>query len=401
MKLRRILLSILLLSAILAGIPSCKKAPPGYPVGDPEQTLFVYMPWSTDLTGFFERNLKDIEGAVAAGVLEGKNRAVVFFMTSVRDAEMFELVYDRGKCVRRTLRTYKDPAFTTVEGITSILEDVKRFAPAPSYSMTVSCHGLGWVPIEAMSSLSADRPKGHWEYGEEEGKYLTRWFGGKTNDCRTNIATFAEGIAGAGIKMEYILFDDCYMSCVEVAYDLREVTDYVIACPTEIMAFGMPYAVIARHLVGDIDYRAICEDFIGFYSNPDNLQDVKRLCGTIGITDCSEMDELAAIMKEINSRFTFDQSLVGSVQTMCGYYPPLFFDCGSYVEKLCKDETLLQRFMDQLERTIPYKGHTENYYSGGRGEVYIGTFSGTTISDPSYNQWASGKATTAWYKATH
>lgn len=45
--------------------------------------------------------------------------------------------------------------------------------------------------------------------------------------------------------MEYILFDDCYMSSLEAAYDLRHVTRHLIACPTEIMAYGMPYSHIA------------------------------------------------------------------------------------------------------------------------------------------------------------
>lgn len=47
------------------------------------------------------------------------------------------------------------------------------------------------------------------------------------------------------MKMEYILFDDCYMSSLEAAYDLRHVTRHLIACPTEIMAYGMPYSHIA------------------------------------------------------------------------------------------------------------------------------------------------------------
>lgn len=46
--------------------------------------------------------------------------------------------------------------------------------------------------------------------------------------------------------MEYILFDDCYMSSLEVAYDLRHVTRHLIACPTEIMVYGMPYSHIGE-----------------------------------------------------------------------------------------------------------------------------------------------------------
>lgn len=44
--------------------------------------------------------------------------------------------------------------------------------------------------------------------------------------------------------MEYILFDDCYMSSVEVAYELKEATRFLIASTSEMMAYGMPYATV-------------------------------------------------------------------------------------------------------------------------------------------------------------
>ena len=55
--------------------------------------------------------------------------------------------------------------------------------------------------------------------------------------------------------MEYILFDDCYMSTVEVAYDLKNVTSHLIASTSEIMAYGMPYDKIGQYLIENIDYK--------------------------------------------------------------------------------------------------------------------------------------------------
>ena len=51
-------------------------------------------------------------------------------------------------------------------------------------------------------------------------------------------------------------------------------------------------------------------------------------CGTIGVTDCSELDNLAAIMKEINQRYTFNEELTGELQRLDGYTPTIFFDYG-------------------------------------------------------------------------
>ena len=57
------------------------------------------------------------------------------------------------------------------------------------------------------------------------------------------------------MHMDYILFDDCYMSSVEVAHALRHVTDYLIGSTSEIMAYGFPYALAGKHMLGAVDTR--------------------------------------------------------------------------------------------------------------------------------------------------
>ncbi len=52
-------------------------------------------------------------------------------------------------------------------------------------------------------------------------------------------------------------------------------------------------------------------------------------------------------------------------------------------------KTLVARFNEQLNRTVPFKRNTEYFYSMSRGEVKINTFSGITISDPSTHSLAS------------
>ncbi|WP_294475375.1 clostripain-related cysteine peptidase [uncultured Bacteroides sp.] len=362
---------------------------------DNDQTVFMYLPWSTNLLPFFGDNINDMKTIIGKNILKNE-RVVVFLASSPTKATLFELTYKKGKCKEKALKEYNFETleYTTAEGITSILNDVKQYAPAKRYAMTIGCHGYGWIPKSGMSSRSGFRAnKMHWEY---ENVPMTRFFGGLSTAYQTDITTLATGISDAGLKMEYILFDDCYMSTVEVAYDLKEVADYLIACPTEIMARGMPYEIIGQYLIGDIDYNSICNEFYAFYSTYEEMP-----CGTIGVTDCSELDNLASMMKAINQQYTFDSSLTSSLQRLDGYSPVIFFDYGDYVSKLCKDSELLEQFNEQLERTVPFKRNTDYYYSRSSGRVKINTYSGITISDPSTNPDTSSKEETAWYKATH
>lgn len=384
-----------LLIIILLGSNSCIVSEFDPQLNDNDQTVLMYFPWSDDLTSYFYQNINDLESEINKNLLD-KERVLILLATSQTEATLFELIYDRGKTIRGVHKKYYSPEFTTSKWITALLNDVKLIAPANRYAMIIGGHGMGWLPVPETDTYS-NRPKYHWEYTGDS-IHPTRFFGGTTIEYQTNISTLAEGISNAGIKMEYILFDDCYMSSIEVAYDLKDVTDYLIASPTEIMSYGFPYHQIAPHLIGDIDYENISHTFYEFYKNYPVTP-----YGTIGITKTNEIDDLVFIMKEINRRHNFNPLQINSIQRLDGYTPVIFFDLADYVSKLCTDDLLLSLFNKQLERTVPlrYRKHTNKFYSVLQGEIEIRTFSGITISDLSVNSLAITKTETAWYKATH
>ena len=359
-----------------------------------DQTVLLYMPWSSNLTSHFYNNLKDFEKVVKQNILKN-NRLIVFFAETATKATMFEIQYKNGGVIRNTIQEYSVSTFTTAEGITSLINDVKKAAPANRYAMIVSCHGMGWLPVPTSEATKARyaQEKDYWEY---EGVPLTRYFGGLSSEYQIDVTTFADGIAGSNTKMEYILFDDCYMSSIEVAYDLKDVTDYLIASPTEVMAYGYPYAIIGQYLIGNVDYYGICNGFLSFYEQYNVMP-----CGTIGVIDCTELDGMVSVMKEINSRYTLNEAEVNTVQRLDGYNPIIFFDFVDYVSKLCKDTELLNRFEIQYNKTVPHFMATKSYYSMSRGQVYLNAYSGVTISDISLSPKASSKTETDWYKATH
>lgn len=369
-----------------------------------QKTLLMYLPWPADmtLTNAFKTNIADLEKAISKNGLNNE-RVVVFMSTSSTQATLYEITCKNGICKHDTLKNYDNPSFTTDEDIASILNDMKSVAPALTYAMIIGGHGMGWIPvsptyptvgIKALST-SISSFKNYWEY---EGAFHTRYFGGTTTKYQTDITSLAQGITMAGIKkMEYILFDNCYMSSIEVAYELRNVTNYLIASPTEIMAYGMPYAVVGEYLLGKTDYEAVCNGFYSFYSTYDGAP-----YGTLAVTDCSELAFTAFLMREINSRYTFDTAQLNSLQRMDGYEPPIFYDYGDYVAHLCTDEQLLLQFEKQLNHTIPYKTSTNQFYTKSKGAVPINVYSGITTSDPSDNpQISIDKTKTSWYAATH
>ena len=350
------------------------------------QTVILFMPWSTNMKDLFDENIADFEKAISEGILHD-DRVLACIATSVDRASIIELRMEDGKGVRDTLQTIDYPRFSNSSQITRMLNDIKAIAPARRYSMVASGHGMAWLPVDATRSFAAppfpDRP-------------VTRFFGGLTPLYQIEVSALAQGIADAGLHMEYILFDDCYMASVEVAYQLRHVTDHVIGCPTEVMVYGFPYHLCAKMLVGDIDYQGICDVFHQFYSN------YHMPYGTVAVIDCSELERLADLAYAIHARYLSDFDPDSDIQSMDGYTPPLFLDMGDTYDHICKDSAMLASFHEQLERTVPSKSYTYTYYSAIDGRHEIRHFSGVTCSEASTNPQAiDSYKMTEWYKATH
>lgn len=371
-------LLLLLVSAIVLASCGSSDPEPSAPQ-TARKTIFVFMPYTGDSNNLYsnlQANLNDMSTAIKQnGGLSG-NHLIVFISKDASTSHLVDFSYKKGNCVRDTLKTYTTASYTSAEGIAALLGDVRQYAPAQQYATIVGCHGEGWIP-----------------------KNITRFFGGTRN--RIDVTDFAQGILSAGMKMQFILFDDCYMSGVEVAYDLRNAADYLIASTSEMMDYGMPYHKILKYLLADTpDYESLCRDFISFY------QSYPMPYGTIAVTDLAYIDEMAALMKGINATHQLDPANAANVQDLdvLHYTPTVYFDFGSYVGQLCgSDAGAYAQFAELESKLVPWKGNTDYIYSwSGSAKLRLNEYSGLTVSDLSENIIAADtKQQTAWWKATH
>lgn len=385
-----------LMFLFLFTITSCSDSDePSYIPMSSRQTVFMYFPWSgsTIYTSFLQ-NIEGFESAIKSNHGLGNNSLIVFIAENENTSHLIKICYENGECMRDTLREYDFSScdYTTQSGITSIINEVVAACPNDKYAMTIGCHGMGWIPVGKSISLAARSSA-----KSSHKSYLTRYFGHSSNSrYQTDITTLAAAIDAAGIKMQYILFDDCYMSNIETAYELRNVTDYLIASTCEVMMAGMPYDKIGVDLLNN-DYKGIVDGFYDFYST------YSMPCGTIAVTDCSEIEVMADIMRQINAAYPDGVNNLNNIQDLDGYSPTIFFDFGDYVAELCTDQSLLTLFNGQLERLVPYKANTPTFYSTiTNRQTAIQTFSGLTVSAPTLNRTISALIPeTGWYQATH
>lgn len=350
-----------------------------------DKTIILYMPHtgsSVNLYSCFQSNINDIKSSIVNDRGLGHNNIVAFVSRNQSLAHLMKFRYYKGEVFMDTLRTYTNQDLTSEEGIEEIINDAKMYAPASKYGMIVGAHGEGWLPV----------PGTH--------PYKSRHFGSGDNGYQTNVTTFGNALRASQTHLQFLLFDCCYMACMENIYELRDVTDYYIASTSEIMDVGMPYKDILHPLmVSEPLYDEVSRLFNEFYSN------YSAPYGTIAVANCHFADEVAAKMREINLRFEFDQNAIDDVQDLDAKHhtPTIYFDFGDYVDHLCTDAALLKEFHKSLDKLVPYKSATPQILSAGYPDTVIRVerFSGLTISDPSTNPKAQDKDLTPWWKATH
>lgn len=380
------LLKLTFLSLCILCAAACTKDEPNTPTEPQiaEKTIFVFMPHSTNLYKYLLNNIAGMKRAIESNKGLGNTRLVVFIAKDKKQSALINIKYDKGVCKQDTLEKFYSPMYLTTNGRVELLNKVKQYAPANRYAMIVGCHGMGWIPSSTVFKAKK-----------------SRYFGGLENGYKIDIDDFAESIKAAGMKMQFILFDDCYMSCMEVAYDLKDATDYIIASTSEVMDKGMPYHRIYQHLMAtEPDYKAVCDNFYDYYTN------YSAPYGTIGVTDCRYMNEMAAMMKYINTKHTFDTDRLNNVQDLDGktFTPTIFFDFDDYVRNLCtNDNNTYEQFYALLQRLVPYKANTNNIFSGNMQiATKVNHFSGITISDPSTrSEITESKKYTNWWIQTH
>lgn len=383
-----------------------------------KQTILVFYPWTgsksyTGLLGYLQNNIDSI----CDGIIDRKglnnSRVLVFLSDKYNHSTLYDLQYNATtKSVDRVpLKEYEGASYASAEGIADILNEVKTQANALNYALIVGVHGCGWTyasdwsryPYYARPSVTRPRDNNFSgiQFGPDPNVPLTRFFGSVSlAENAMDISTLAEGIRESGLKMQYILFDACYMSNIETAYELKDVTNYMIASGSEIMAAGLPYRSMWSYLNSATpNYSGIVSTSVNFYKNSS-----APFCNLAAI-DCRQVEKLASVMKEINAQYQLSASVsLDSIQHLDGFRPHLFYDLETYVDSLRPSGYLLDQFKSQLKLTIKASDHTDEAYTCiySSDSFKIKNYCGITISDPSQHSVAiKGREKTGWWKATH
>lgn len=358
---------------------------PTIPTPPAERTVLVYMVADNNLgTGSYNNlDLNEmIEGASAGDLNDG--RLLVYHNRPGTDSGNSPLLIEVTETGLDTLKLYPDDTTiysVEVERMREVIADAKALAPAEDYGIVFWGHATAWVDIDTFSDTNRSR-----SYGTDRSKWMS-------------LASMAKALDGEQLSFAY--FDCCLMGTVEVAYELKNVTRYIVASPTELEGEGMPYNLNLKHFfaAGEPDVVAMAETTFEYYNALSG-----RSC-QMTVIDTSSLDALADATRaifETQDSYPDGLSDVQALSKKLSGTPYKYtlcrpvYDMEHYMEILTADNPdLMSEWRTALENTVLYCATTAKEFTGIQIKRYCGLGSYVILKDE-YKDYG-GYTSTLWW----
>ena len=285
---------------LLSGLTSCHHDDDTPEDNTARRTVLVYMAAENNLTRFATEDLEEMKTG-SLKLAEDQNLVIYVdkagslttpYIVRAKNGEMVDTLF-----MKEALSA--DP--TTLQ---DVIQYTREHFPATSYGLLLWGHASGWL-VSTKDSISRTRGSSILEpkaYGGATGNNSSS----SSGNYWMNIVPMAKAIQnGMGSDhLSFIFGDCCSFGCLEVAYELRNVTDYVIGSPAEVPDMGAPFDLIVPDMFIETDnfYAKIIDHYFDYYldifkNNPQyynkKVGDLAGYSVPLAVVKTSGLDNLA------------------------------------------------------------------------------------------------------------
>jgi len=353
----------------------------------PNRTILYYLGADNNLHLEADEKIE----ALRLGFPGGNNRLVIYRDGYGTPPELLEVHVDEtGENQVRAAKTYPEQNSATGETLQLVLNDVKQFFPADSYGLILFSHASGWLPKGSLT-----RPENaQLSMGLPRIKTYTIAMDG-LNELDLN--EFASAIPDG--FFDFIAFEACFMAGIEVLYELKDKTDYILSSSAEIVSPGFT-PVYPESLPLLYEPHANLVGFARAYFDFWNSQSGDYRSATITVAKTTGLLGLATWVKQR----TIDESPATDlleIQHFDRYSNHrLFFDLKDYYRHKIV-AAIASELDDLLSSIVVYQAATPAFIPGQLG-FEINTHSGITtyILQDRFENLNRKYRELSWYKAT-
>ncbi len=310
----------------------------------------------------------------------------------------------RGNTVEDIIKEYPFNTHSAdARTLETVLADAEAAWPSAHHGIVLWSHGSGFLPPGYYINPQ-ERAKGDPVSEEVDPYAFLVKVGGDglksfAQDEEQNIEMDLIDLRKALSRFHYdfIAFDCCLMANVELAYELRNTSDYLIFSPTEIMSDGFPYDVMVQTIFSqqpEAAMRSIAQSYMAHYRSFSGVY----ASATISVVRTAGMQALANACQTV-FRNHQDQILMldrSHVQPYFRYNKHWFYDIDDFVQQVA-DDSEYQAFNRALNQAVIYRDATDYFL-----DLEISHYSGLSIYIPrrEYTVLNNYYKTLAWNQAT-
>lgn len=247
------------------------------------------------------------------------------------------------------------------ETFSKVLEYFFSHYKAESYGLVMWSHGSGWVNYPGNQKTTASQVRK--TICIDNGHNLT-----VDRGSRMEVVDMAKALEPYP-KLEFVLFDACFMQGLEVAYELRNVSNYVIGSPAEIPGSGAPYQnILAPMFDTPFNPQSMVYNYYTYYGE-------SSMAGVVlSSIKTDEFDGFVSVMQDLTSRYSFlDESLYSDKLNYYRYswnqrytsdgmsYPDYYDIQGIMLGVLSTEDYAVWK--QAFDKLVPYKYASDGWYS--------------------------------------
>ncbi len=223
------------------------------------RTIIAYMVGENNLSPYVQSDINEM--IVASKTMPEDCRLVIYVdRSSTIEPPFIAQLNGRKEHPVDTLYKFPGDIYSCdAEEFRNVLSRAISLCPSQEYGLILWGHANGWIIETEHAAYSGRRA-----YGLDNGRNTNSL----TRDYWMNIPSMAKALKDLGINWKFIFSDCCNMQGVEVAYELRNLAEYLIASPAEITGNGAPYDQVILDLCKADDqlmYKSVCDDYNAQY----------------------------------------------------------------------------------------------------------------------------------------
>ena len=329
-----------------------------------ERTVLVYMAGENGLTSYINDELKEMMfGSKSIGnnnllvyVDRGGGSSELPYLARIKDGKLGDSISIADMSISKQDEYACDP---------KVMESVIRYAfqKFPSrnndYGLVLWGHACGWmietdsIPYTAMGRKAYGIDNGN-NGSSDYGKWM-------------NIPTMAKLLSKLP-HLTFIFADCCNFQCLEDAYELRNVTDYIIGSPAEIPGVGAPYkTVVPAMFETNTFYTSIVDRYYEQRAGGHDLP--------LSVIKTDKMEDLANATRIVLKSFAgqFEGSYPNMDDVIHYYYTYRFYDANDFVLKYAS-ESDYQAWKQAFDQVVIYKKMGKEWMTNHSWSAYYQDF---------------------------